>query len=199
MAKHFFSLADNSFIERILHRQGYMTILSKRSMLLGLCLLAIHSLGFSAKPSKDEDDSKNPLGCRNVGYQFDLHTLKLLPGEAGAPQAMYFIYNKTNRDINLYQMLDDSNTRNLYLNHAIHSRQWAVLSTSEKNLKYICTVPDSSSRYGKVVDCAEGIKVCEFTNVKYGLNNRGNYWLVSSTTKNSALRAVIYYGIIPAI
>jgi hypothetical protein len=155
------------------------------------------SLLWAEKIEKKEEDQRNPLGCLDVGYQFDLKVLDLLPGEAGDRQSLYFIFNKLPQEISLYQMLKDDSTRKIPLNHSIRTRQWAVLSTGEKHLKYACTVPDGKSTYGKVVDCAESIKVCEFARVRYGMNNRGNYWLVSSNTRGGAVREVVNYGIIP--
>ena len=144
-----------------------------------------------------EKEDKSPLGCRDVGYQFELKTLKLLPKEAGARQSLYFIFNARSNNVNLYQMLKDDSTRSMYLNHVITARQWSVLSTSEKELKYICTVDDPKMTYGKIVDCAESLKVCEYARVKYGMNNTGNYWLVNSNTSGGAVNEVLHYGIIP--
>jgi hypothetical protein len=145
----------------------------------------------------EKRDDKSPLGCRDLGYKFELKTLDLLPAEAGERQSLYFIFNALSTPINLYQMLKDNSTRSMYLNHVIRPRQWAVLSTSEKELKYICTVDDAKLSYGKVVDCAESVKVCEYARVKYGMNNKGNYWLVNSNTSGGAVNEVLHYGIIP--
>jgi len=148
------------------------------------------------KTFKDEGD-KSPLGCKDLGYRFDLKTLKLLPEEVGLPQSLYFIFNERSESVNLYQMLKNDSTRSMYLNNVITPRQWAVLSTSEKKLQYICTVNDPKQSYGKIVDCAESLKVCEYARVKYGMNNGGNYWLVKSSSRGAAVDAVLHYGIIP--
>ncbi|KTC87186.1 hypothetical protein [Legionella brunensis] len=153
---------------------------------------------FAAKEAKEVEDTRNPLGCYDTGYQYDLKTLHLYPGQSGERQSMYFLFNTLNQKVNLYQMRDEESSRSMYLNHSINARQWAVLSTSEKKVKYICTVPDGKEEYGKIVDCAESIRVCEYTNVRYGLNNRGNYWIVNSNTRGGAIYQVIHYGIIPA-
>ena len=71
-----------------------------------------------------------------------------------------------------------------------------MLSSSER-MKYICTVHDGKSSHGRIVDCANSLKVCEYARVKYGMNNRGNYWLVQGNTRSGAIREVVYYGIIP--
>lgn len=152
--------------------------------------------GFGLSP--DLDNSKNPPGCQDVGYRFDLKVLQFLPDAAGKRQSMYLLFNKGGHAINLYHMRSEHGTRNLYLNHAIKQGQWAVFSTSEHDLKFICTTSDKSMREGRIIDCQDTLRVCELTNVKYGLNNRGNYWLVNSDSKNGALRAVVRYGIIPA-
>ena len=162
---------------------------------LMISVLFIGAVGLAHAVAKSDD--KSPLGCRDVGYAFDLKVLKLLPAEAGQRQSLYFIFNALNKNINLYQMRKADSTRSMYLNHVIHPRQWAVLSTSEKSLKYICTVDDAKSSYGNIVDCGESLKVCEYARVKYGLNNEGNYWLVNSNTSGGAVNEVIHYGIIP--
>ncbi len=163
-----------------------------RHAMILLMLLAATCVAYAVERS----DDKPPLGCRDVGYQFELKTLNLLPEEAGERQSLYFIFNALPQSINLYQMRKDDSTRSLYLNHVIRSRQWAVLSTSEKELKYICTVDDAKLSYGKIVDCAESLKVCEYARVKYGMNNQGNYWVVGSNTSGGAVGEVNRYGII---
>ena len=170
----------------------------KQTALFALLLMTV-SMGWSATKveKKEKKDDKPPLGCRNVGYKFELKTLDLLPAEAGEKQSLYFIYNALEQPVNLYQMLKNDSTRSLYLNHVIRAQQWAVLSTSEKELKYICTVDDPKVNYGKIVDCAQSIKVCEYARVKYGMNNQGNYWVVNGNTSGGAVNEVLHYGIIP--
>lgn len=146
--------------------------------------------------AKDSED-RRPLGCKDLGYQFDLKVLRLLPPETGDRQSLYFLYNTQTKPINLYQMREEDSTRSMYLNHVIRPHQWAVLSTSETEVRYICTINDAKSNYGKVVDCAESLNVCEYARVKYGMNNRGNYWLVDSNSRAGAVSDVLHYGIIP--
>ena len=160
-------------------------------MILSTCLIT------NICAATDKKDDKYPLGCKDLGYKFELKILNLLPAEAGEKQSLYFIFNKLAQPVNLYQMLKDDSTRSLYLNHVIQTRQWAVLSTSETELKYICTVNDEQVNYGKIVNCADALKVCEYARVKYGMNNHGNYWLVSSNTSGGAVNEVLHYGIIP--
>ncbi len=155
-------------------------------------LLVATSVGYAKKT-----DDKFPLGCRDAGYKFVLRTLKLLPAEAGEKQSLYFIFNSLSQNINLYQMRKDDSARSTHLNHVIRARQWAVLSTDESELKYICTVDNAKLSYGKIINCAESLKVCEYVRVKYGMNNAGNHWLVSSNTSSGAVREVVQYGIIP--
>ena len=51
-----------------------------------------------------EKEDKYPLGCKDVGYQFELKPLTLLPEEAGERQSLYFIFNALPTNINLYQI-----------------------------------------------------------------------------------------------
>lgn len=144
-----------------------------------------------------DDPSKSPLGCRDQGYEFTLDVLKILPQAEGDRQSLYFIFNRLNSPISFYQMLNENSTRSLYLNHVIKPQQWAVLATSEKELNYICAVNGAASKYGKIVNCSESVKVCEYARVKFGLNNKGNYWFVNSNTRGGAVSDVTHYGIIP--
>lgn len=146
---------------------------------------------------KEDDEVKYPLGCRDVGYQMEMKILKILPEAAGERNSLYFIFNAHNYPIKLYHMRKEDSTRSLYLNHVINARQWAVLSTSEKYLKYICTKVNPHEPYGEIIDCADSVKICEFAKVRFGLNNRGNVWLVKGNTKNGAVSEVVRYGIIP--
>ena len=144
-----------------------------------------------------DDEVRNPLGCKDLGYQFEFNTLSLYPKEAGTRNSLYFIRNNDNQKVNLYQMRSQGSTVSMYLNHDIHSGRWAVLSTCEKNIRYICTVDDGKSKYGKIVDCGKSLQVCEFARVRFGLNNRGNHWIVDNNTRSGAVREVVRYGIIP--
>jgi hypothetical protein len=165
----------------------------KNLIALSLTMSTLTAFADKAK----EDESRSPLGCRDQGYVFKLNVLKVLPQAEGDKQSLFFIYNKLNKPINMYQMLGDASTESTYLNHVINSKQWAVLATSEPELNYICAIDSSASSHGKIVDCAESVKVCEYARVKFGLNNRGNYWFVNSNSRNGAVRDVTNYGIIP--
>lgn len=165
--------------------------------LMGSALTVLLSMGSFAHAITIFDESKSPLGCRDQGYQYKLNILKIEPEAPGDKQSLYFLFNRLNRPVSLYQMLGDESVRSMPLNHVINGQQWSVLSTNESQLKYICTVEDPSSAHGKVVSCADSIKVCEYARVKYGLNNRGNYWFSSSTNRNRAVADVLHYGIIP--
>lgn len=144
----------------------------------------------------EKKDDSSPLGCKDVGYRFELKVLHLQPDLVGENQSLYFIFNSLSKPVNLLQMRKDDSTRSMYLNHTIHPRQWAILSTNEKQLKYICTVDDAKMSYGKMVDCGDSLKVCEYARVKYGMNNRGSFWLVDSS-RGGAVQQVLHYGIIP--
>lgn len=167
----------------------------KKVLLLALFYLVSGNLDAAAA----KEDNRNPIGCQDNGYEFDMDTLRLISHSVGAKQSLYFIYNTTDKSVTLYQMRGEESSRSMYLNHMINAGQWAVLSTSEKKLKYICAVPDGKSAYGKIVDCAQSLRVCEYNNVRFGMNNQGNYWLVNSNSRNGAVNAVVRYGIIPGV
>tara|TARA_Y100000588_G_C14211570_1_gene906908 strand:+ start:698 stop:1216 length:519 start_codon:yes stop_codon:yes gene_type:complete len=144
-----------------------------------------------------KNEVRAPLGCKDVGYEFEFNILTLYPKEAGTRNSLYFIRNNSNKKINLYQMRSDGSAHSMYLNHDISKGRWAVLSTCEKEIRYVCTVDDKKSKYGQIVDCGKNLQVCEFARVRFGLNNRGNHWIVDNNTRNGAVREVVNYGIIP--
>ena len=159
-------------------------------------LLGLMTTWVEAGAVKNSED-KSPLGCKDLGYKFELKVLRLLPATTADRQSLYFIYNSQSKPINLYQMRHEESTRSVYLNHVIRPGQWAVLSTSEPGMTYICAMDDGKSSFGRVVDCEESLKVCEYARVKYGMNNRGNFWVVDSTSRGAAVNDVLRYGIIP--
>jgi len=170
----------------------------RHAMLLPCLMASALLLGVagSSFAGKKDPEMRSPLGCRDVGYTFDLNVLQILPRSTGDDQSLYFMFNKTDKAINLYQMRQSESSQSVYLNHVIHPHRWAVLSSSER-MNYICTMDDRKTSHGKIVDCADSLNVCEYARVKYGMNNRGNYWLARSNSRNGAIREVVYYGIIP--
>lgn len=174
-----------------------MNLLKTRRICCAVIALNLISMGNAIAATQHDDEIKAPIGCRDAGYQFDLKTLVLKPASVGERNSLYFVFNSLNKPVRLHHMRKDHEASKLHLNHTIQPRKWAVLSTCEKKLNYICTLEDGKTPYGKIVDCADSLKVCEFARVKFGLNNRGNHWLVNSSSKNGAVRSVVYYGIIP--
>lgn len=173
--------------------------MNKITIILSSLILGLASGLVMAKD--DDDDEKNsersPIGCQDVGYEYRLNMVKLLPDQDGDKQSLYFLYNKNNEVVRLYHMRYEDSTQSMRLNNEISGHQWGVLSTGEKEVRFLCAVPDKNNVYGKIVSCQEYIKVCEYPNVRYGMNNEGNYWLIDSTTRNNAVHSVVHYGIIP--
>ena len=144
-----------------------------------------------------EDGERNPLGCRDVGYQFKLNAVEIQPTQEDDKQSLYFVLNRGRQPVHLYQMLQENSTRSTYMNHTISSKQWAVLATNEPHVTYSCSLDRNGDLYGKIVPCADYLKICEYTRVRFGLNNRGNFWVVNSNSRGGAVGDVVRYGIIP--
>ena len=143
-----------------------------------------------------EREDKNPLGCRDLGYHFILKTLDLTPPEPEGIASLFFMFNKTSKPIQLSQMRPANDTEEMSINHIIPPQQWAVLAMDHQHVKYACRVSDGKSPYGQIVDCATSLQICDFARVKFGLNNRGNFWMVKGNSKNGALQEVTNYGVI---
>ncbi|CAM2986330.1 hypothetical protein LEAN103870_11950 [Legionella anisa] len=186
------------------------TIKKITSISLMLCLGLISTHLEAAKPKMNDpkdmqakaekaekEEARFPIGCKPVGYKESLKVLSLFPGKEGALQSLYFFFNKSQQTVSLYHMRDEESQYTTRYNHTIGGRQWAALATGEPLVKFICTLGDGKTSYGKIIDCADTIKVCEYVNVKFGLNNKGNFWIVDGTTRNGAVNEVVHYGIIP--
>lgn len=169
----------------------------------GLCSFPLHAVNSSTSlPSPaavDEKEARYPIGCRPVGYEERLKIVTLHPGKEGHLQSMYFFYNQLPQTISLYQMRDKDSEYSTRYNHSIKGKSWAVLAVGEPLVKFICSMGDGKKEYGQLIDCAETVKICEYVNVKFGLNNKGNYWIVDSNTRNGAVNDVVHYGIIPGV
>jgi hypothetical protein len=182
-----------------------MKILIKLLILI-MSLTSIAISADSIKPAKLSKEEKTqreelrfPIGCRPVGYEQRLKVVTLYPGKEGALQTMYFFLNRLPESISLYQMRDKDSELSTRYNHTIRANAWAVLATGEPVVNYICSLGDGKSGYGKIVDCADALKVCEYVHVKFGMNNKGNFWIVDSNTRNGAVHEVVNYGIIPGV
>lgn len=155
------------------------------------------------KLSKAEKEQKEaarfPIGCRPVGHDYHLKVLSLHPEKEGALQSMYFVYNQQPQSVSLYHMRGEDSEYTTRFNHVIRPHSWAVFASGEPLVRFICAQGDGKKSYGSILDCAEAVKVCEYVNVKFGLNNKGNFWIVDSNTRNGAVNEVVRYGIIPGV
>lgn len=161
-------------------------------MKLFSCLLMFYAL-----LSYAEDDFKRPHGCKEVGYRYQYQTLEIQPRAEGDRESLYFFYNRSDEPIKLYHMLGNSAPIKTFLNHTLEPKLWAVLLTGEGNVKYICAKHAEGEALGEIVDCQSHLTVCEFPKTRFGLNNRGNFWLVKADVRANAIRQVERYGIIP--
>ena len=152
-----------------------------------------------AQKKAAKEEARFPIGCTPVGFTQHLRVLSLFPGKEGARQSLYFFYNQLPQTVSLYQMRDEDSEYSTRMNHIIGPHQWAALATGEPLVKFICSLGDGKVSYGKIVDCAETIKVCEYVHVKFGLNNKGNFWIADGNTRNGAVNEVVHYGIIPGV
>jgi hypothetical protein len=137
-----------------------------------------------------------PKGCHDEGYSFHHQALTLFPARAGNNDSVYFVYNNSGSTINLYQLKSANTHMGLNINNKLRPYNWGVYSSDEALVRFACSIPSTKYTYGKLTDCRANLKVCEYTHVKYGQNNRGNYWMSRSTTKNGALRRVNRLGVL---
>ena len=164
-------------------------------VIIALMLSVFISDASARKQRTKKVDNSFPAGCRQVAHDFKLNVLTLYPPAAGQRHSMYFLHNTNSKTIKLHQQLPDDEN-NVPMNESINANKWAVLSSDVKELKFICTEKVWRKPHGKIINCGDTLRVCEYTNVKYGLNNQGNYWAVSNISKRGAMRAVNRQGIL---
>lgn len=164
---------------------------------IGILIFAILSIIFPTQLFAAA--TKEPLfpgGCRPAGFVFKHKVLRLLPNAAGNSQSLFFIHNKTMSSVKLYQMRTGDEPFIMHLNNTIRPNQWGVFASDEKVANFICTKPNHKSKYGNIIDCSKALELCEYTNVKFSINNHGNYWAVRSNAKYPARRQVINQGVL---
>lgn len=137
-----------------------------------------------------------PNGCTSDGFSFSHYTLNLHLDAAGQTHSIYFMYNKSNHTVRLYQMRNDSDGYVMNLNNEIHPFEWGVFAINDHDTKFICTRYDRDYNYGKIIDCEDVFRICEYPNVKFAANNYGNYWAVQSKSRSSAIRSVVRQGVL---
>ena len=164
-----------------------------------ICSVELHAQTLTKEEKAAKEEARFPIGCRPVGYEQRLKVLTLFPGKEGALQSLYFVYNKLPQTISLYHMRDEDSEYATRINHSIGPKQWAAVAAGEPMVKFICTLGDGKNTYGKIIDCAQTVNVCEYVNVKFGLNNKGNLWISEGNTRNGAVNDVVRYGIIPGV
>jgi len=157
-------------------------------------LIAMIALGMSV--AVEARRTKKPLNtfppnCNKVGYEYKFKQLVLYPEKAGHTLSMYFMFNKSDWPVTLYQTRGDEDAYSSHLINTIQPKRWAALSLDTSHMKFICTKGDGRKHYGRITDCEELLKVCEYDNVLFGVNNRGNYWAVTSSSRNTAVRTVV--------
>jgi len=140
-----------------------------------------------------DDESKQPYACKNVGYRFFMNALELQPRSEGDKESLYFFYNQSDEPLALHHLLGQKAYTQTYLNHQLAPKQWAALILGEKKVRFLCT--QGEDRH--IVSCPAHLTVCEFAKTRFGINNRGHFWLVNAASKEQAIRQVERYGIVP--
>ena len=149
-----------------------------------------------AKNNQPKENIRFPIGCKPMGYKFDLYNVIFRPSNKMYSQTVYFILNKSNMIIHLLQV---SNGNELYLVHIdgnIYPNKWSVLAASETEIKYICTQYNEYKDDHRVLNCQKVLDICEFPRARFGTNHRGTYWLTLNQSLISALKVARFHGVL---
>jgi len=137
-----------------------------------------------------------PVGCKQMGYKFDLYNVIFTPSTRQYPQTIYFIHNISNKTIYMLQSTDGDNPFIIHINGKIAPNRWSVLAISEPKLKYICTNYNKRKNDLSVINCQKMLDICEFPRARFGTNHRGTYWLLFNRSRRSAVNVARYHGVL---
>lgn len=138
-----------------------------------------------------------PTGCKLVGYGFSNGVLVLTPYHKNIEQkqVVYFIQNTSKQEILFSDLRDPSAPYIMHHNNTLKPDQWAVFA-ADKITKFICSNNNKTPNLQSIVDCENTVKVCEYANVKFALNNRGNYWATTNLSMSGAVTEIIQQGVL---
>lgn len=163
--------------------------------LLSVALIVFMSFNvLAAKKDGQKKPQRYPTGCYQKGFDIKHQVLMLHPEKAGKADSMYFIHNLTSHPIRLQQMRSGDEPFVMHLNATVQPNAWGVYASDEKSVKFICTKPSYGSKFGEMIDCSGKLDICEYTNVKFGNNIHGNYWVVNSASMRRAQRSATRQG-----
>lgn len=123
---------------------------NKNKVLKYTVSMLIASIGFISYGNGA--DSVFPGGCIPTGFSFKYYVLHLHPNKAGNSQFMYFIHNKSNKAVTLYQMRTGDEAYIMHLNNRISPNRWGAYAAKEKEVKFICTYSHFSHHFNKFFD-----------------------------------------------
>jgi len=188
----------------------------KNSLVIVAILLMVLNVGFAAKATtvknatapksastkktttaKTTTPKPYPTGCKQVGFGFSNGVLVLEPYHKNIEQkqVVYFIQNTSKQEILFSDQQDPDAPYIMHHNNTLKPDQWAVFA-ADKITRFICSNNNKIQTLQSIVDCENTIKVCEYANVKFALNNRGNYWAATNLSMSGAVTEIIHQGVL---
>lgn len=137
-----------------------------------------------------------PIGCKKMGYRFDLYNVLFTASNQRKSQTVYFIHNISQKPVQLLQSVTGNEPYTLYINGKINPNRWSVFAVSGRNLKYTCTHYNQSRKQHRVINCRHVLEICEFPKTRFGTNHRGTYWLAFNQSRKSAVDLARFHGIL---
>lgn len=167
-----------------------MKLISQSIVAVVIALFCVNSFAVEKKKLR------YPLGCKPVGYSFQYFNVMFKPTAKYHPQTLYFVKNISNRDINMMQARKGDEDYVVYMRNTIKPNRWSALALDEKNAKFICTNKNKKQKTHAVVNCRKVLDICEFTQVRFGTNHRGNYWVTHNKSMRGAYNATKWHGVL---
>lgn len=172
---------------------------TKRYLLIMAMSVALLNLSFAAKTTaaKTTPQKPYPTGCKQVGYGFANGVLVLTPYHKNIDQkqVIYFIQNISKQEIVFSDQRDGNTPYIMHNDNTLKPDQWGVYA-ADVTTKFMCSNKDKTQTLQSIVDCENTVKVCEYANVKFAPNNRGNYWATTDMSMSGAVTEIIHQGVL---
>lgn len=172
-----------------MHKRYYLVVLA----ITLICL--VFNTGLASK-KYSKKSLRYPVGCKQMGYKFDLYNVIFTPSTIRYPQTIYFIHNVSNKTVYMLQNNEGPKPYVLHINGKISPNKWSVLAVSEPKLKYLCVNYNEQKNDLTVINCQKIIEICEFPRSRFGTNHRGTYWLVFNKSRKGSVNTARYHGVL---
>jgi len=158
--------------------------------------LTLSLIAITANATAASKEQRFPHECTAQGYQLTPYSVTFTPTAKYHPQALYFVKNISNKNVNLLQTRTGDEDYVNYLQNTIKPNLWSSLALDEPETTFICTTTNNRTGKPFAIDCSKVLDICEFTRVRFGENHRGNYWISHNKSMRATFNSTKWHGVL---